>query len=100
MSNQHPDVAPSDLREHPELAVLAVLDTALDMAKFAIIAANPELTEADPDADPSDIEVLAAEHVLIAIDTLRQLAASYRRAIKPDARWIQLSLRNAHDDPF
>lgn len=100
MSDPHPGVTPSDLREHPELAILEVLDSVLGMAKFAIIAANPELTDVDPDADPSDIEVLAAEHVLIAIDTLHRLAASYRRTIKPNARRVQLSLRGVHDDPF
>lgn len=100
MSNSHPSVTPSDLSEHPELAVLEVLDSALGMAKFAIIAEHPELTDADPGAVPSDIEVLAAEHVLIAIDTLQRVTASYRSVISTDARWVQLSMRRVHDDPF
>jgi len=100
MSSPHPSVTPSDLGEHPELAVLEILDTALGMVKLAIIAAHPELTDADPAAVPSIIEVLAAEHVLIAVDTLRRVTATYRAIIKTDARWLQLSLRDVHDDPF
>lgn len=100
MSNTHPGVTPSDLCEHPELAVLEVLDSALWMTKLAIIAANPELTDADPDAVPSDIDVLAAEHVLVAVDTLQRVSASYRRVIKPDVRWGQLSLQDVHDEAF
>lgn len=100
MSNPQPGVTPSDLRERPELAVLEVLDSALAMTKFAIIAANPELTDADPERELSDIEVLAAEHVLIAVDTLQRVAASYRRAVKPDAHWVHIPLRGVHDDPF
>ena len=100
MSKLHPDVTPSDLGEHPELAVLEVLDTALGMVKFAIIAAHPELTDADPGVGPSNMEVLAAEHVLIAADTLQRVTATYRRVIQTDTRWVQLSVRDIHDEPF
>lgn len=100
MSNPRPSVTPSDLAEHPELAVLAILDSALGMAKFAIIAAHPELTDADPASGPCTIEVLAAEHILIGVDTLQRVTASYRRVIKMDARWVQALLRNDHEDPF
>ena len=100
MSNSHPTVTPSDLGEHPELAVLEVLDAALGMVKFAIIAAHPELTDADPGVGPSDMEVLAAEHVLIAVDTLQRVTATYGRVIQTDPRWVQLSLRGIHTDPF
>ena len=100
MSNPHPSVTTSDLSEHPELAVLEILDSVLGMAKFAIIAANPELTDVDPDSVSNDIEVLAAEHVLVAVDALQRVAATYRRAIKANGRWAPLSLRDHHDDPF
>lgn len=100
MSNRHLSLTPSDLGEHPELATLEILDSALMMAKFAIIAVHPELTDADPDAVPSDIEVLAAAHVLNAVDTLRRGTELYRDVIKTDDRWVRLSLQDAHDDPF
>lgn len=100
MSNRHLGVTPLDLGEHPELATLEILDSALMMAKFAIIAVHPELTDADPDAVPGTTEVLAAAHVLNAIDTLQRGTELYRGVIRTDARWVRLSLQDAHDDPF
>ena len=100
MSSRQPSVTPADLGEHPELATLEILDSALMMAKFAIIAVHPELTDADPAATPRTIEELAAAHVLNAVDTLQRGTELYRGVIKPDARWVRLSLLNAHDDPF
>lgn len=93
MSSPHPSVTPSDLGEHPELAVLEILDSVLGMVKFAVIAVHPELTDADPTATPSTIEELAADHVLSAVDTLQRVAARYRGI-------IQVPSRGAHDDPF
>lgn len=90
MSNRHPCVTPSDLGEHPELATLEILDSALMMAKFAIIAVHPELADADPAAVPSTIELLTAAHVLNAVDTMQRGTELYREVIKMDA----------HDDPF
>lgn len=100
MSNWHPSVTPSDLGEHPELATLEILDSALMMAKFAIIAVHPELTDADPTATPRTIEALAAAHVLNAVDTLQRGTEAYRGIIKMDARWVRLSVLNSYDDPF
>lgn len=100
MSNPLPSVTPYDLGEHPELAVLEVLDSAAKMAKFTMISIHPELTDADPAAGPSTIEALAAEQILIAVDTLQRVAASYRRVIKTDPRWVQHSLQAVDDDPF
>lgn len=100
MRNLHPGVTPSDLGEHPELAALEILDCALGMAKFAIIAVHPELTDDDLATVPSDIEVLAAEHVLITVDALQRVVATYRSVIKKDDRWVQLSLRGVDADPF
>ncbi len=100
MPNPQPSVTPSDLSEHPELAVLEVLASAAQMAKFAMISIHPELNDADPAASPSTIQVFAAEQLLIAVDTLQRVAASYRRLTKTDARWMQPPLRDVHHDPF
>lgn len=100
MSSRHPSVTPSDLGDHPEPTTLEILDNTLMMTKFAIIAAHPELTDADPAAVPSTIEELAAAHVLNAVDTLRRGTALYRGDIETDDRWVQLSLRGARDDQF
>lgn len=100
MSQPHPPLTQYDLADHPELAALQILDCALEMAKFAIIAVHPELTDSDPAAVASDIEVLAAEHVLIGADTLQRLVESYRAAVKTDPDWGQLSLPGVDDQLF
>lgn len=43
MNNAHQWPNPFDLAENPELAVLAVLDTALHLAVRALVAAHPQL---------------------------------------------------------
>ena len=93
-------ITPSDLGDHPELAVLQILDSTLGIAKFAIIAAHPELTETDPAAIPSDLKVLAAEHVMIAADALQRFIASYRSVINAEGAWAQPSWPGPADDSF
>lgn len=85
MNHEHPGITPSDLIECPELAVLEVLDRALGIAKFALLAAHPELTDADPAAVPTDLETLAADHFLGAAYALQRAIASYRSVIKREA---------------
>ena len=99
MRNSTPRVTPSDLGDHPELAVLEILDHALGIAKFAILAEHLELTDPDP-AKPPDLVVLAAEHVLITVDTLSRVIASYRGVIQAGHRWAQPAARSDHDDLF
>jgi hypothetical protein len=83
MNHEHSGITPTDLIECPELAVLEVLDSALKVAKFALLAAHPELT--DTDTVPSCLETLAADHFLSAADALQQAMASYRSVIKREA---------------
>lgn len=85
MNHERPGITPSDLIERPELAVLEVLDSALGIAQFALLAAHPELTEADPATVPTDLESLAADHILGAADALQRAIASYRSVIKREA---------------
>lgn len=100
MNGEYPRITPSNVGEHPELAVLEILDSALGMARFAIIAANPELTDFDPDTAPCDMEVLAATHILIAADTLHRVLASYRAVLAGNKIRTVLTLRPEDDDPF
>lgn len=100
MNDRLPCLTPLDLTEHPELAVLEILASALDTAKFAIIAAHPELDDADPDTPPTDVEVLAAEHIIIAASAMKHVIASYRGAIRAAPHWSRLSLHGGGDDPF
>jgi hypothetical protein len=92
MNHQAPDITPLDLGDHPEIAVLLVLDSALATAKLAIIAVHPELNDADPAVVPSNLEALAADHVLTAADGLRRAIASYRALVTRDVHWTQFTL--------
>lgn len=98
MSN-HSTLTPCDLVENPHLAVLEVLLTALAMTRLALIAGHPELTDMDPTAAPCDIQVLAAEHVLGAADTLERALVTYRRVTATHACWVQIPLGGAEADP-
>jgi len=100
MSDSLPCLTPLDLTDHPELAVLEILHSALDTAKFAIIAAHPELDDADPEAAPIDIEVLAAENILAAAHELKRVIAEYRGAVRTAPRWPHQPSRYDSDDPF
>lgn len=82
-------ITPSELFERPELAVLQVLDHTLGIARFALTAAHPELTDADPAVVPRTLEALAADHVMTATDALTRAIASYRRALAADGRRVR-----------
>lgn len=99
MSN-HSTLTPYDLGDNPHLAVLEVLHTALAMTRLALIAAHAELTEIDPAAVPSDIQVLAAEHVLAAAHTLERALVTYRRVTDTEPHWVQTPSRGVEAEPF
>ena len=76
---------PFDLAENPELAILAVLDTALHLAVHALVAAHPQI-EADEvpywRLDRSPAFILAdsiASHALALSDQINQ----YRACLLP-----------------
>jgi hypothetical protein len=100
MSDSFPCVTPFDLSDHPELAVLEILYSALDTAKFAIIAAHPELDDADPNAAPTDIEVLFADDILTAAHELKRVIAAYRGNVRTAPRWPHQAPQDDSDDPF
>lgn len=100
MSQPHRAITPSDLADRPELAVLQILDSTLEIAKLAIIAAHPELVDADPAAAPNSLEALAADHVIIAADALQRHIASYRTAIRTQPYWATQSPQGPRDVDF
>lgn len=100
MNHTHPGITPPDLGDHPELAVLEILDSTLGIAKCALIAAHPELIDADPGVVPSGLEAFAADHILIAAEALQRVIASYRGVIKTDACWVHLPSSGLADPQF
>jgi hypothetical protein len=76
---------PPDLAENPELAVLALLDAALDLTVSALLALYPEL--ADPERPywidaPSAARDRAAT-IASRAHSLREALARYRRILPP-----------------
>ena len=78
---------PCDIATAPELASLAILDTALEVAGSALVAANPELGSLDDDDIVSGqaciTEALLA-HVQVMQFLIRRYAALAARQSRPD----------------
>ena len=70
----------------PELAVLAVLEAAIQSAIPALCAAQPELCVAAPDAGGSSPPACAAERAILLALELRDALHSYRLALDEDAQ--------------
>lgn len=67
----------TDVESHPELPVLATLETALDMTLLALSTWLPELS--DPDYDHSHSpDLRAAKNLCTRIELLRRAARDYR----------------------
>ena len=77
---------PRDLALAPELASLALLDTALELAGSALVAANAELATVS-DADIIDAKACLAELFLAQSDAMQALIKRYAAlaARPPDA---------------
>lgn len=77
-------MTPQEIMDHPELAPLAILDTALDSTILSLAAAHPQLSETDPDypdaqtAPPGDI----AHCLVILARSLQEATESYRKALE------------------
>ena len=70
----------------PELASLALLEMAADMAVLALAAVHPELQDRDRESADDSASLRAA---LVVIDLARSLGDSlgrYRRALRRDAK--------------
>jgi hypothetical protein len=67
-----------DLFDSPELAVLAVLDTAVEVALAALVVAYPDN---ELDADELPIERRAARGLVTAAHDLSEALARYRLAL-------------------
>jgi len=76
---------PSDLRDAPELACLAVLDTALVAAEVALVAAEPMLDRDPRHALAHDPNLPPRYHlacnILALVDALRTALGCYRQAV-------------------
>lgn len=70
---------PSDLAERPELAALHVLESSLEVAEHALLAAHPDLEHADffPLAPPLDSDAWIADSILTLISGIQTALQRY-----------------------
>jgi hypothetical protein len=75
---------PDELYEAPKLAILAVLDMALQQTLYSLFAAHPELVDGDTLADhwASGPDLWAADAVYDQVTSLQQALDRYRQALK------------------
>ncbi len=72
-----------ELVRAPELAILAVVENAIDVAIVALVAAQPELQPAADQRDDVDSSVaVAADHLIAAAQALAAAVATYRVALR------------------
>jgi hypothetical protein len=84
---------PPALERDPELALLAVLHTALEILGFALLASHPHLATPDP---PADSDTLAAHRLMVSVWHFQRELDRYCRGI---AARDQV-LPGDHDDDF
>jgi hypothetical protein len=79
----HPTPTPTDLRLDPELAILAALDHALELAVYALVAIHPELTDSEGPFWRREDSAIghAANHIVDRSETLKQAIFEYQTAI-------------------
>jgi hypothetical protein len=78
-------VTPPDLVEHPQLAAMELLRTALNLTEVALLAAHPELTAEDFIPGTND------EDVLNVIAVLLPVLEAYKKALPdPGDRYLDV----------
>lgn len=85
---QQDDPTPGHLLDHPQLAVLAVLDHALHLASDAIVASHSELMtgEGYEEAPPDSASAWIALDVLQMIAALCDVIDNYRFSLRSPHR--------------
>lgn len=72
---------PIQLMDEPERAILAVLDTTLELVENAVLAAHPELYAEEPPSGACE-KSLAADRLLGLIHEMQGTIAAYQRWLK------------------
>jgi hypothetical protein len=77
---------PPALEHCPELAALAILDTALAASEYALHAVCPEIFHGTLDGAARDSTVVRANALILQARRLAVAIAAYRDAVERDAR--------------
>ena len=75
---------PCELHHAPELAALTVLDTALAVARWAVLVHNPDVSTLRDDfhRGPATATCKLAARIVVQADRLRDLLGRYRGALE------------------
>ena len=97
-------LVPPELWTHPQMAVLAVLDAALEVASCALYAEHRELDDTDrPDwIEPWPPSTGLAGSLLRHMDMLQRAIEEYREQCRDEARVAEIEARTGicDDIPF
>jgi len=82
----HPELRSTDIAKAPALVALAVVDTALDVLRTALVAQHPKLRRAVLPLDPCDTQLRRAQSLVGLSDVLRAVAQEYRDNLLEETR--------------
>ncbi len=86
---------PPALERYPELASLAILDTALSASEYALLAVCPEILHGSLDGAPLGPTVVRANTLILQARRLAAAIAAYRDAVERDARRVDRARQRA-----
>lgn len=85
---------PPELARAPECAALSLVDNALYITAFALLAANPRVVDEDFEPRDLDRKEILAEAIIKQTEALQSALRRYRDVVGDCPRWA------IDDDPF
>jgi hypothetical protein len=79
------ELTPTEIKENPELATLALLDAALLMTSLSLIALYPSSYGDDSDLEGNELSAYA-DAIIIQINTVEGMIDCYRKSLKRSRR--------------
>lgn len=81
---RHDAPTPMELASAPELAILHALAEVLELAERVLLAAHPDLEQADffPDAPPLTVDAWLADAILVHLGAVETAVGRYRAHLR------------------
>jgi len=96
-------LTPPQIADNPELAPLAILETAIETSATAILAQYPEIPAPEwplQTRHPPDPATYAANLLLTVLRAARDTARAYRETVMRPAPRIDPDRKDHHDTPI